>query len=328
VNHAGVLSPVERLKQLIIFSRGLLPTLEGCAVVWVFLPMTISNGAAYADLISGVWQHQLPFPWCHHVRLIVRDSFPETVLKQRAEGVPRIREVIVDFSPEAIRQALEQEANDEQTPLAERVNNALMLAGIDFSHARYELAFKQYDVVHRFAAATQNPTLAAIALMGMGEVQRAQGAHEKAAEFFQAAIAPAAQCQAPPVPVLLNLYLNLGELRHAQRQWEEAEVFLHGAGEFALLMRDPAQRLRSWKLLGDAQYQQAKIELALKTWSNGAIVAAKLERQEEHQEFVKYLRDHFGRSRDENGLRRVLKEIQEAISAPEPATAQQKAFSA
>jgi tetratricopeptide (TPR) repeat protein len=190
----------------------------------------------------------------------------------------RIQRVDVDFSPEAIRQALEEEANDEQTPLAERVNHALLLAGIDFGHARYDLAFKQYDVVHRFAATTQNPTLAALALMGMGEVQRAQGASEKAAEFFQAALAPATLAQSPPIPVLLNLYLNLGELRYEQKRWEEAEVFLQGAGEFAFLMRDPAQRLRSWKLLGDAQYQQAKIPAALKTWSNGAIVAGKLPR--------------------------------------------------
>ncbi|HMJ66220.1 MAG TPA: hypothetical protein VK615_12820 [Candidatus Binatia bacterium] len=324
IAHAGRLGPTERLRQLIIFSRSLLPTLEGCAVVWAFLPMKISNGTSYAELMSALWQHELPFPWCHHVRMIVRDSFPDSVLKSKKEGAPRVQEIAVDFSPDAIRNALEEEASDEQTPLGERVNNALLLAGIDFAHQRYDLALQQYDVVHRFAAATQNPTLAAIALMGMGEVQRAQGAEEKAAGFFQAAIAPAAQCDAPPIPVLLNVYLNLGELRHGQKRWEEAEVFLHGAGEFAFLMRDPAQRLRSWKLLGDAQYQQAKIDLALKTWSNGAIVSGKLRREEDHQEFIRFLRDHFARHHDETGLRTTMNQIKESIAAGD----QQKSFSA
>src|SRR5258705_8131635 len=62
----GRLGPVDRLRQLIIFSRSLMPTLEGCAVVWAFLPMKIANGAVYADFMSALWQHELPFPWCHH----------------------------------------------------------------------------------------------------------------------------------------------------------------------------------------------------------------------------------------------------------------------
>jgi len=330
VASAGRLPPVERLRQLIVFSRSLLPTLDGCAVVWAFLPTKIANGAAYADLMSALWQHELPFPWCHHVRMIMRDLFPDSVLKSRTEGAPRIREAVVDFSPEAIRNALEEEANDEQTPLGERVNNALLLAGIDFAHARYDLALKQYEIVNTFAAATKNPTLAALALIGIGDVHRAQKQTDKAAEFFQAALAPAAQAPSPPVPILLNLYLNLGELRYGQKRWEEAEVFLHGAGEFAFLMHDPAQRLRSWNLLGDAQYQQTKTEAALKTWSNGAIVAGKLQREEDQQIFLQRLREHHSRQRDENGLRVAMKQIKDAVAgaAEKPTGPQQKSFSA
>jgi tetratricopeptide (TPR) repeat protein len=314
---AGLLPPVERLRQLIMFSRLLLETLAGCAVVWAFLPMKIGNGAAYAELMAALWQHELPFPWCHHVRMIVRDSFPESVLNVRVETSPRVRELTVDFSPEAIRKALEEEAANEETPLAERVNHALILAGMDYSNCQYDRAFRQYDLVHRFATATQNPILAAIALNGLGEVKRAQGQMEQAGDFLQAAIAPAAQASSPPVPVLLNLYLNLGEMRYSQKRWEEAEVYLHGAGEFAFLMRDPELRLRSWKKLGEAQYQQAKIEDALKTWSNGAIVAGRLKRDEDHQDFVQRLRTHYTRQRDENVWQTALKQIQDGIAAGE-----------
>jgi tetratricopeptide (TPR) repeat protein len=317
VANPGRLPPVERLRQLIVFSRSLLPTLAGCAVVWAFLPMKIGHAAAYSELMAALWQHELPFPWCHHVRMIVRDSFPESVLKIRTETSPRVRELTVDFSPEAIRKALEEEAADEETPLAERMNHALILAGMDYSNRQYDRAFTQYDLVHRYAAATDNPTLAAIALNGLGEVKRALGQTDQAGDLMQAAIAPAAQASSPPVPVLLNLYLNLGELRYSQKRWEEAEVYLHGAGEFAFLMRDPELRLRSWKKLGEAQYEQAKIDDALKTWSNGAIVAGRLRRDAHQQDFVQRLQDHYARRRDENGWQTALKHIQDGIAAAE-----------
>src|SRR6266567_2897947 len=104
-------------------------------------------------------------------------------------------------------------------------------------------------------------------------------------------------------------------IRHSQKRWAEAEIFLHGAAEFAVLMRDPEQRLRCWKLLGAAQYQQAKTEAAFKTWCDGAIVAGKLKRDKEHQEFLKLVREHYAQSRDEHGLRTALKRIQDALVA-------------
>jgi tetratricopeptide (TPR) repeat protein len=224
----------------------------------------------------------------------------------------------VDFSPEAIRQALEEEAANEQTPLPERVNNALLLAGMDYGHGEYERAVQQYEVVHRYAAATGNPTLAALALNGLGEVKRALGQTEQAGQFMQAALAPAALASPPPVPILLNLYANLGELRFGQHRWEEAEVYLQGAGNFAFLMHDPELRLRSWKKLGESQYRQNKIEAALNTWRNGAIVAGKLQREDDHKEFLRLMYEHYLRQRDENGFRVALAGIREKIAEPTP----------
>src|SRR5262245_52155512 len=52
---AGQLPPVERLRELIIFSRSLLPTLEGCGVVWGFLPLKVLNPVAYAAFLKEFW---------------------------------------------------------------------------------------------------------------------------------------------------------------------------------------------------------------------------------------------------------------------------------
>ena len=293
IQNPGDLPPVARLKELMTFSRSLLPTLNGCAVVWALLPMHIGDAGAYAAFMRSLWQHEFPFPWCHHVRMLVRDDFPAAALA----GVPgesaRVAACEVDFSPEAIRQGLEDEMADDRAGLSDRVNSCLMLAGIDFSHGRYDRAVQQYEVVHQYAAATQNPTLATVALNGLGDALRSQGKVDEAALALEAALAPASMASHPPIPVLFDIYMKLGEMRVSQRRWEEAEVFLQGATDFAYLLHDPDGRLRALKLLGEAQYEQAKTDVALRTWFAGAVVAGKLGKDDQRADFTARLRWHY-----------------------------------
>jgi tetratricopeptide (TPR) repeat protein len=317
IKRPGSLPPLERLKKLIEFSRSLLPILDGALTVWVLFPFKILDQAGYAELMAQLWRHDYPFPWCHHIRLIIRDDAATGLVTRRAQDVPTVQQLRADFSPEALRKAAEEEAADDRLPLADRINNALILAGMDFSHRKYDAALRGYNVVHRYAVATNNPTLGAIALHGLADVHGATGSKDRAAELLQAALAPAAASSSPPVPILFNLYLNLGTIRFEQKKWDEAEVYLNGAAEFALLLRDPGQRLRCWDTLGLAQYQQRKTEPALKTWSNGAIVAGKLKLQDQQQTFIRRLASHYEQQKDESGLRQTMNHIREKISAPE-----------
>jgi tetratricopeptide (TPR) repeat protein len=293
VQDPAALPPVARLKELMTFSRSLLPTLNGCAVVWALLPMHIGDAKAYAGFMRSLWQHEFPFPWCHHVRLLVRDDFPAGALGNAPAESARVGVCEVDFSPDAIRQGLEEEMADDRAELSDRVNSCLMLAGIDFSHGRYDRAVQQYEVVHRYAAATQNPTLATVALNGLGDALRSQGRLDEAVLALEAALAPASMASHPPIPVLFDLYMKLGEMRVSQRRWEEAEVFLQGATDFAYLLHDPDGRLRGLRLLGDAQYEQAKTDAALQTWFAGAVVAGKLGKDDQRADFTASLRRHY-----------------------------------
>jgi tetratricopeptide (TPR) repeat protein len=292
--------------------------LTGCGVVWALLPMQINDAARWAEFVTELWRHEFPFPWCHHVRMIVRDDFATPVLNSEIGKSPRVGEYVADFSPVALRQSLEEEAGDDDAPLGDRVNSCLMLAGIDFSHGRYDRAIQQYDIVHQYAASSQNPTLAAVALNGMSDALRALGKVSEAEVVMQSALAPAAAAPQPPVPVLLDLYGKLGELRLSQGRWQEAEVFLQGAADFALFLHDPDQRLKYLKLLGESQYHQAKTIPALKTWYAGAVVAGKLGRTEEHDAFVKQLRNHYAVVDGPNDLTRVMDHMSREIGSYDP----------
>ena len=315
ITQSGELEPVERLKQLIVFSRTLLPTLNGCAVVWGFLPMQITNVSGYVQFMTSLWQHEFPFPWCHHIRMIVRDVHPESLFGSRLNSCPRVRVTSIDLSPDSLREALEEEAGDDELPLEQRVNSTLILAGMDYSHARYDRAIQQYEVVHRYAAATNNPTLAAIALHGIGESHRLSGHSDLSGGFYEAAIGSAGQASSPPVPVLFNLYLNLGQVRHSQQRWEESEVYYKGAADFAYVLRDPEHRLHCWHKLGEAQYQQGKSDEAMHTWSDGAIVAGKLDLDDDYQAFISRLRAHYAQQDDHDGLSATMAHIETSVAA-------------
>lgn len=313
----GNLAPLERLKRLLMFSRTLLPMLDGALVVWAFFPLKIADPAGYANLMTQLWKHEYPFPWSHHLRLIFRDDSATGALTQAAKDIPTVEKLKADFSTEALRKAAEQDAADESVPLPERINNTLILAGMDYAHKKYDQAMRAYQIVHRYALAANIPVLGAVALQGMADVHSATGRKDEAGKMLQAALAPAAAAASPPVPILFNLYHNLGTLRYEEKKWDEAEVYFHGAAEFAMLQRDPQQRLHCWEMLGRAQYQQNKVEPALKTLSNGAIVAGKLKMQEPYQAFVRLISGHYQKQKDERGQREALNKIQQAIAAHE-----------
>ncbi len=42
--------------------------------VWVFFPLEVQDPGSFAELVAEVLVHDFPFPWCHHLRFIVRDD--------------------------------------------------------------------------------------------------------------------------------------------------------------------------------------------------------------------------------------------------------------
>ena len=276
------MTPVQRLRELIVFSREILPTLDGCSVVWSFLPLTITDPKLYAGFMASVWQHEMPFPWCHHVRLIIRDTSPDHIFTI-FQGAPRIRITHFDLSPESTEQSLKEAVADDAADMPERVNSALILAGIDFSHQRYGQAYRQYDIAHQYAVATNDPTLAAIALNGAGDVKRAMNQQEESGKYYEAALVAAANSPYPPVPVLHNINVNLANLRHSQNRFAESEVHYQNAADTAYLLREPEQRIENWNKAGEAQSLQGKESEAIETWTNAAIVAGRLGKTPERE---------------------------------------------
>src|SRR5260370_37352570 len=108
--------PVQRLRELMAFSRSLLPQPEGCLVVWVLFPLQLADPIGYGELMRELLLHEYPFPWFHHIRLILREDTATSLA-----DMPRIDHYTPDLSDEALEKALAAEAADEEVPLTERM---------------------------------------------------------------------------------------------------------------------------------------------------------------------------------------------------------------
>lgn len=301
--------PALRLRELAAFSRELLPVPNGGVNVWTFFPLEISNFASYGKLMAEVTEHEFPFPWCHHLRFIIRDDPVSREVEKTFENTPRIQCYKPDLSIEALNQSIEEEAADESLPLAERMSSLLVSAGNDFAFQRYPDALEKYALLLRYHGSMNNTAMAAVAMHGMGQVYERMGDITMADEAYQAALVPASHGEHPAIQVFLNVILSLADLRMKQENWNEAEGYWDSVQQLATVTRDATLKARGLNHRGVCQYQQEKFQEAEQSWRASAIIAAQLQDVEQCGNAVEHMRDLYvmqGNSGSERALNEYL----------------------
>ncbi|MFO1434505.1 MAG: hypothetical protein U1F76_31230 [Candidatus Competibacteraceae bacterium] len=297
--------PAARLQALAAFSRELLPTPNGGVVVWTFFPLQIIDAGAYARLMGQVTAHQFPFPWCHHLRFILRDDPADPALERLLETAPRIQHYAPDLSIEALDRSIEDELADETLPLPERMSSLLVSAGNDLAFERFPAALEKYGLLLQYYGSMNHYAMAAVAMQGMGQVYERMGDLVAANEAYQAALIPASQGEYPPISVFLNVILSLANLRMTQQRWDEAEGYWDAAQQLATVARDGPLKVRALEQRGVCQQRQAKLQDAVRSWRAGAVIAAQLQDARLCADSIERMRDLYAAQGD-SGRERVL----------------------
>src|SRR5262249_21633126 len=131
----------------------------------------------------------------------------------RPESPARVRYYAPDLSMEAVNRSMDDELEDDSIPLAERMTTLMMVAANDLAFGRYDDALEKYALLLQYHGSMNNHPFAALALNGMGEVYVRLEDLEKANESFEAPLIPASEGEHPPIPVFLNVVINLANLR-------------------------------------------------------------------------------------------------------------------
>jgi tetratricopeptide (TPR) repeat protein len=285
--------PVDRLRELMIFSRELLPAADGFLAVWCLVPLTIEDPAAYAALVAELLQHAFPLPWCHHMRIYVRGDPSDAALPAAVGSQPRVAWYDPDLSQAAMQRAIDEETADPALPLGRRLQNLFISAGVDHAHSRFGAALQKYALLLKYYASTRDATMTALVLNAVGETQARLGNVEHAGLCFEHAFVPASQAPGPPIPVMLNIVLNLANLRMAEGRWAESESYYDAAQQLATAQRDAPTKLHAIENLGQCQYMQGKLSEALTSWHAGAAVAGELEFPESRRSMLERLASHY-----------------------------------
>jgi len=304
--------PAARLRALAAFSRDLLPVPNGGVVVWTFFPLEISDAAAYARLMGEVTAHDFPFPWCHHLRFILRDDPADRAVERTHERAPRVQRYTPDLSTEALNRSIEEEVADETLPLPERMSSLLVSAGNDLAFQRFPAALEKYALLLQYHGSMNNYAMAALSMHGMGQVYERMGDLEMANEAYQAALIPASHGEHPSIQVFLNVILSLAGLRTTQQRWDEAEGYWDAAQQLATVARDGPLKARALDHRGVCQERQAKLQEAEQSWYAGTVIAAQLQDVQLCGDLIERMRDLYA-SQGNSGRERVMNEYLTAL---------------
>jgi Tetratricopeptide repeat len=310
----GTRPPVQRLRDLMVFSRSLAPLPEGLTV-WCLFPLAVHDWRAWAMLSWELLQHEFPQPWFHHLRVFLRGDH-DGWMRAVATEMPRLAWYEPDLSQSAMQAALDEEAMDATLPMDQRMQNVFLSAQMDYAFSRPADAMQKYALLLKYYAGTRNGTMAALVLNALGETHVRLGNLDQAANCFERAIVPAADSTAPAIPVLLNISLNLGNLRMTQGRWAEAGEHYDIAQGFAVLQRAPDTRLRAIENLGACQYAQGRFDEAVGTWRAGIGGASALEMAELQAAMLDRLRGLYTYTNDHRNRVGVEQEMRALGYAP------------
>jgi hypothetical protein len=130
----------------------LLPNEDEYRLVIGLPPLLCKDPKGYAELIRSILPVSEPPIWMNAVRVVVyedRSLRPLTPILQ-ALHADRVLTFDVDFSTDAMADALAEDASARSLPLTERMLALLQLAALDYSYKRHELELAKYSALFNY----------------------------------------------------------------------------------------------------------------------------------------------------------------------------------
>lgn len=303
-------APSERLKALLLYVRAQLP--EGDhRIVLGLLPTTLGNAAEYARVITGLLPKNGLEPWMVGVRILVRDNRERPFLIPYVEK-ERIARVALyerlDLSPEALAQALAEDAVSPEVPEAERAMALVQLAASDHAHRRYDQAFEKWGVLFNYYYRQGNIPMQAMCLCSRAEALRYAGRPKEAKLQYQQGLALAQDLST--LPIAMTLLMGIGEVCLQLEQWVEAEGFLSLADQVAAKTFQVYSRCDIMVRHGVALLACGRTAEARARWRVAADLCRELEYYERQESALANLVELFDRA----GMRREASEHRQELA--------------
>lgn len=263
--------PADRLREAMCFAHSLVPREGGHRLVWAMFPQEIADWQAYLQLLLSFVPWQGLSPWMRGLRLIFRyETGREHNVPQLAQA-PCVRVTPVDLSPAAIAASIEADVDDEELPMEQRMQSLFALACQDYAYNRVEDAITKYEVLLGHYQQTENLTMQALVMNGIGDVLHRNENLNEAQHWYECAVVPAVGTQASVI--LATITKNLGDVAYKLNQYVEAEQYFDGLDKLAAQMLDPEGKARALEWRGRSQEKQGAYVHALESWEAAALLS-------------------------------------------------------
>lgn len=263
--------PLVRMRALMLYARDLLPDPVDGHLIWALFPTRIDDPIAWARFVVDLSAHEVPIPWCHHMRILAREDSLRPGLDDVSLARERVRRLDCDFRHETLVAALEEEVENPEVPLPRRLEGLLQLAALDYAMRRYDEAIEKYELVAEYFGPRNVPTMLAAALNGIAEVHARRDEGDRAVKKFQEAAEVAMAAGAHPL--LLTITLNLGELMFRANLWEEAAQYFQSGAVLATALLSARARIQCHFRLGQCRAQQERWEASITAYRAAADLA-------------------------------------------------------
>ncbi|WP_394845903.1 hypothetical protein LZC95_00385 [Pendulispora brunnea] len=288
--------PVERIRILFLYARKRIDDLETSRLVVALTPLHIGDLFAWRAFLRELVQYDPASPWCHHMRLIARESagidfaasYDAQAMTDPAQ-YPSTQVHDVDLSVAALQASLKEETADRNLPLAERANALLMDAMVDYGHRRYVPAMEKYRLLQTFFGTLRLDPMLALTLNGIGEVLAATGFRNEAVQHFEMAMTPAIESKS--YAVLLNITLNLANLYLTHEWWSKALEYYTSAEKLATTLLNVHIKLLCLENIGFCHQRMGDPGAAQKAWQDGVTLARGTEEDATRKRLLLHLRE-------------------------------------
>lgn len=271
-----------RLREILTCARAMLPPGRvHPRLVVVLCPLEVTDEEGYSALVRSLaLRAEGTPPWFRRMRVFVHARSVEGwTLPARVLGVK------VDLSPDALATSAALDAEDPSLSQEERAQALLQAAMIDAGHHRFEAARARLDVVFGEAKELKNPVLAALALSGLGDVERLAGDAPAAIGWYERALVPAGEAGSPVI--LLMVSRHLADLYLAAERASDAEIFYDGAQRLAAAIAEPETQVSS--LVGRGLAQQRR-GAGPSEWAASFVEAGEVARRSEREDLLEGVR--------------------------------------
>ncbi|HET9954424.1 MAG TPA: hypothetical protein VFQ61_07965 [Polyangiaceae bacterium] len=267
-------SPQERLRALILYARSLLP--EGARrVVFALAPTQILDHAEYLRLVTAITPQRELEPWMPRVRVVLRDAVVRENEDARRAPHPLVqlspaRSAVleVDLSTEAIVQDMHASTADDSSPMENRAQALFSLALIDAASARPELAIERLDYLLGYYQSTKNALMQGMVLNALGDTFTRISEPQRAKDWYEAALLPAAECKNPIL--LSTLARNLGNTEFALGNYSGARAYFTELDRVSTHLVDAESKSAALYWRGMSERRLGQTSQAIQSFELGA----------------------------------------------------------